>query len=82
MLEDRLIERDEELRAIGDVLATGRSGSGAVVSIAGPAGIGKTRLLNALAARAVAGGFRVHRARAAELESDLSRVKISRTPVS
>src|SRR5262245_50510099 len=59
----RLIERDAELASIRAALAgEGRR----VLVIEGPAGVGKTRLLEALAE--VAGGHTVLRARGGELE--------------
>ena len=51
-----LIGRDAELAVIGDALANVRSGAGRLVEIVGEAGIGKTRLLEAL--DDAASGFR------------------------
>jgi DNA-binding NarL/FixJ family response regulator len=64
----RLLEREDELDAIRRVLARPARGAGGLVVIDGPAGVGKTALLEA--ARVVAGdeGLLVLRARGAELE--------------
>ena len=65
-----LLERDREVagldRAVGHVL----SGWGGVVVIEGPAGCGKTRLLDEARSRAAAAGLAVLPARAGELERD------------
>lgn len=42
---ERLIERGEHLRALGDILRRAMDGSGRVVVVSGEAGIGKTSLL-------------------------------------
>jgi len=47
-----LVGRQEELAFLGDRLADARAGSGHVVLVCGPAGIGKTRLVEELAAAA------------------------------
>ena len=49
---DPLVGRREELAFLGDLLADARAGSGHVVLVCGPAGIGKTRLVEELAAAA------------------------------
>ena len=49
---DPLVGRREELAFLGDRLADARAGSGHVVLVCGPAGIGKTRLVEELAAAA------------------------------
>jgi predicted ATPase len=70
---DELVEREAELRAIADVLAPSTPAPHAVAVISGPAGIGKTRLLDALTLRAGEDGrYLVLGARAAELETDLA----------
>ena len=56
-LADPLVGRDEELTFLQDRLAEARAGSGHVVLVCGPAGIGKTRLAEELAA--AADGMRV-----------------------
>lgn len=62
-----LLERDRELNAIADALQAAARGSGRVLVIEGPAGMGKTALLDAAAERAAAGGLAVLRARGDEL---------------
>lgn len=51
-----LVGRDAELTAFGEALHAARGGSGGLVELVGPPGIGKTRLLQELQQRA--GGFR------------------------
>jgi DNA-binding CsgD family transcriptional regulator len=50
--EERFVGRQEELDLLGRRLADARAGSGRVVLISGPAGIGKTRLVEEFAAAA------------------------------
>ena len=50
------VGRAEELDRLGSALATAASGVGTTVFVAGPAGIGKSRLTEELAARVSAGG--------------------------
>jgi len=59
-----LVGRDELLTLCGQRLAQAAAGAGRLLFVAGEAGIGKTRLLGALARRADAGGFAVVRAAA------------------
>ncbi len=66
-----LLEREQELAALSDVLSAAADGIGATVVIEGPAGIGKTRLLQAAAEQAAASGARVLRAAGAGLEREL-----------
>jgi len=68
----RPIERDDELAALDAVVAGALAADGAAALVRGPAGIGKSRLLAAGAARAAQAGALVLRARAAELERDFS----------
>ena len=63
-----LHERDDELSAIEAEWHAARAGSGRLVVIEGPAGIGKTGLLRAARAAVVADDARVLAARAGELE--------------
>ena len=63
-----LIARDVELGAIEQAIAGGGDGAGSVVVIEGPAGIGKTALLDHARATAQAAGARVLGARASELD--------------
>ncbi len=67
-----LLERDRELRAVEDVLASARGGAGALLLVEGHAGIGKSALLDAAVSRALGSGATVMRARGAELESDFA----------
>jgi DNA-binding CsgD family transcriptional regulator/tetratricopeptide (TPR) repeat protein len=55
----RFVGRDEELAALTDALRRAQDGDGAAVLIAGEAGIGKSRLVAELEARAVDAGARV-----------------------
>lgn len=52
-----LFERDRELAAVGELLEFARAGSGRVLLVLGPAGIGKTGLLAAVSGMARKGGF-------------------------
>jgi hypothetical protein len=65
-----LLEREGDLAVLGALLADARGGEGRLLVIEGPAGIGKTRLVEE--ARAVAGGMGldVLHARGGELERD------------
>src|SRR5918992_862932 len=72
MAGDPLLERQGELAAVGGLLAAARAGSGRVVLIEGPAGIGKSRLLEEARNSAVPLGFRVLSARGGELERDFA----------
>lgn len=64
-----LLERDQELHAAGEVLAEAAAGEGMALLVQGPAGIGKTRLLEAVIEQAAGHGFDLHRARGDELEA-------------
>src|SRR2546423_14296924 len=65
-----LVEREHELAVITRLLESGARGNGGVLIVQGPAGIGKTRLLEA--ARDAAGDeLAVAAARGGELERDL-----------
>jgi DNA-binding CsgD family transcriptional regulator len=65
-----LLERESELEQIERVVGDACAGRGRVVLIEGPAGIGKTRLLEAVRARARERGATVLSARASELDRD------------
>src|SRR4051812_38853862 len=65
-----LLERQAELASIEEGLAAAASGLGRVLVFEGPAGIGKTRLLDAARAAAAERGFRVLVARASSLERE------------
>jgi DNA-binding CsgD family transcriptional regulator len=67
-----LLERSEELARIESALTEARSGRGTFVVIEGPAGIGKTALLDAARAAAAASRMRVLRSRGTELERDFA----------
>jgi ATP/maltotriose-dependent transcriptional regulator MalT len=67
---DELLERDAELAAFADLAELARAGAGSLLLIQGPAGIGKTRLLEATVSMARADGLEVAAARAGELERD------------
>ncbi len=64
-----LLEREHELRAAAEVLADAAAGEGAALLAQGPAGIGKTRLLDAVVEQATSRGFDVSGARGDELEA-------------
>lgn len=64
-----LIEREAELDAIGEAVATARAGDGAVLVLEGPAGIGKTALLAEARDIGARSGLRVLAGRATELET-------------
>jgi DNA-binding NarL/FixJ family response regulator len=66
-----LVGRAEELRAIEHTLAELGQGGSAALEVTGELGIGKTRLLAELAARADALGYLVLSGSASELEADL-----------
>jgi DNA-binding CsgD family transcriptional regulator len=63
-----LLERELELGLLADDLANARAGSGRLVLVHGPAGVGKTVLVRRVQAHAEAAGMVVLRARGAELE--------------
>jgi len=67
VVED-LIGRQHERARLRDALAAIQAGTGRITEIVGDPGIGKTRLLSDLAARAVRSGHRVAWGRAAEYE--------------
>lgn len=67
-----LLERGEELARIQAALARGSAGTGSLMVIEGPAGIGKTALLGAARAGAESAGVQVLAARGAELEREFA----------
>ena len=69
--EAQLLERGDELAEIERALAAAAEGGGMLL-IEGPAGIGKTQLVEAACSRAAATGMQVLRARGGELERDLA----------
>jgi predicted ATPase len=64
-----LLEREHELEAVGALLARAAAGAGGLLVVEGPAGIGKSRLLDAAREQAAAVGMLALRARATELEA-------------
>ena len=67
-----LCEREGELARVDALLAAARAGQGDALLITGPAGIGKTVLLDAARERAGQAGMRVLAGRGGELESGFS----------
>src|SRR5262245_44339863 len=67
-----LLERERELRVLGDALTLTAQGRGRVLVVEGAAGLGKTSLLRAASDVAVDAGFTCLRARATELERDFA----------
>ncbi len=67
-----LLGRDRELAAISHLVADARAGRGGIVAIEGPAGIGKTRLLDEACRDASETGLVVLRATGSALESELA----------
>ncbi len=65
-----LLEREREHAALVDVVAAAREGTGTVALLRGPAGIGKSRLLDAVASEAKRVGARTLWARGGEMERD------------
>ena len=70
LVRTRLLEREAELRALTRQVRAVRAGAGQVIVVDGPAGIGKTSLLGAVADGAEADGVAVLRARSGPLEQD------------
>jgi DNA-binding CsgD family transcriptional regulator len=66
-----LLEREGELARLTELVQDAVRGRGRLVLIEGPAGIGKTRLLEAARARAAREGAVVHAARGGDLEREL-----------
>ena len=69
-MDPLLLDRDAELGELGRRIAAARSGSGRVIVVEGPAGIGKSTLLAATARAARAAGTTVLWARCSPLEQD------------
>jgi DNA-binding CsgD family transcriptional regulator len=67
-----LLERELELARVDRVFDRVRAGVGAVVVVEGPAGIGKTELVAAVAAGAQARGLEALRARGSEFEAEIA----------
>ena len=66
-----LVERSRELDRLGEAVGSARTGSGAVLLLEAPAGLGKTRLLAAARAIADDAGVATLAARASEIQGDL-----------
>src|SRR5215211_3018830 len=67
----RLLERHEELSRFSQLIGESAGGSGRIAVIEGTAGIGKSRLLEAVCAQAKEAGLRVLFGRGGEFERDL-----------
>src|SRR5688500_16138587 len=67
-----LLEREAELAELQAAVEAACAGTGRLVFVEGPAGIGKTRLVHAVRERAEAAGMRVLAARGSELERDFA----------
>jgi DNA-binding CsgD family transcriptional regulator/energy-coupling factor transporter ATP-binding protein EcfA2 len=67
-----LLERDRQLQRLRQSIAATVAGSGGVVLIEGPAGIGKTALLQAAHGIAQDAGMQVLRARSSDLEQEFA----------
>ena len=67
-----LLERADELAIIDAAIARVATGVGGAVLITGPAGIGKTALLDAAVGRGVAAGLEVLSARGGEIEGEFA----------
>jgi DNA-binding CsgD family transcriptional regulator len=67
-----LLERDDELRAIAEAVERTRDGSGGLVLLQGPAGVGKSRLLARARRDAADAGLDVLEARGAPLEREFA----------
>ena len=65
---EKLVEREMELAAIADLVSRATHGGSGVVLVEGPAGVGKTRLLEAVEELASAAPVGVLQARGGELE--------------
>ena len=69
---DPLLERDVEQRALVDVLERARDGIGGFLVVEGPAGIGKTQLIDTAKQIALDRRLVMARARGGSLEQDVS----------
>jgi ABC-type uncharacterized transport system ATPase subunit len=63
-----LLERDAELQAVEGAAEAARGGAGSLIVIDGPAGVGKTALMDAARAAAASAGLQMLTARGAEME--------------
>ena len=69
---ESLVEREAELRSASMALGEIAAGTGGVIAVEGPAGIGKSALLGEITGRAAGDGFATHSARGSELEVDFA----------
>jgi predicted ATPase len=69
---EALLDRERELAEIGGLIEAALAGSGGLVLVEGPAGIGKTRLLDEASCVARAAGMDVLRARGVALENQFA----------
>ncbi len=69
---DILLEREPELRRMQEAIRHAGSAAGGLVVIGGPAGIGKTALLQAAAGMAEQAGVRVLRGRGSDIEQEFA----------
>ena len=67
-----LLEREPELHRMQEAIRHAGSGAGGLLVIGGPAGIGKTALLQAACGMAERTGMRVLRARSSDLEQEFA----------
>ena len=67
-----LLERERELARVGRLFGRISAGSGSVVVVEGPAGIGKSELLAAAGEGGQARGLEVLRARGSEFEAEIA----------
>jgi DNA-binding CsgD family transcriptional regulator len=70
--DSSLLERDDDLRETDALLSAALADTGGALLVEGPAGIGKSALIRAIRAQALAREFVVLTARGAELERDFS----------
>lgn len=70
-MDGRLLEREDEITLLKGHLARAAGGSGSLVFVEGPAGLGKTSLLSEVSRIAEPMGFLVRRARGSEMERDM-----------
>jgi DNA-binding CsgD family transcriptional regulator len=71
-IDGSLLERDQQMERIERSLRRAEEGQGCCLAVDGPPGMGKTALLAAAREKAEERGFRVLRARGAELEQEFA----------
>ena len=67
-----LLEREHEQVELNALLDRTRAGEGGIVVVEGPAGIGKTHLLDSVVVAAASGGLTIGRGRGGNLEQDVA----------